>query len=81
MFALIRDMVAQEALPDELVTPSLDVLRLLCGGEKELIMLVVEIIIDLRDLVKVPIDGAVDLDASQVSVVLTCFTNMSTETG
>ena len=68
MFALIRDMVAQEALPDELVTPSLDVLRLLCGGEKELIMLVVEIIIDLRDLVKVPVEGAVDLDASQVRI-------------
>ncbi|VDC04706.1 unnamed protein product [Peniophora sp. CBMAI 1063] len=66
MFKLVRDMVAQEALPDELVTPSLDVLRLLCGGEKELIMLIVEIIIDLRDLVKIPVDGAQpELDASQ----------------
>ncbi|KZV66382.1 hypothetical protein PENSPDRAFT_612674 [Peniophora sp. CONT] len=64
MYKLVRDMVAQEALPDELVTPSLDVLRLLCGGEKELILLIVEIIIDLRDLVKVPIEGAEALDAA-----------------
>lgn len=45
-------MLGQEALPEGLVAPCLDVLRKLSTSERDLIRLVVEIIQELRDLTK-----------------------------
>lgn len=42
-------MTTQEALPDSLVAPCVDILRVLTPSEKELIRLLVEIVSELRD--------------------------------
>lgn len=52
MFALVRDMASAELLPEGLVTKCLDVLRVLSSSERDLFMLVVEIVHELRDTVK-----------------------------
>ncbi|KAA1474990.1 ARM repeat-containing protein [Dentipellis sp. KUC8613] len=49
MFQLIRVMVAQESLPENLVARCLDVLRVLSPNERELIRIVVEVVHELRD--------------------------------
>ncbi|KZV97200.1 hypothetical protein EXIGLDRAFT_833051 [Exidia glandulosa HHB12029] len=49
MFALVRDMLSQESLPDALVAPCLDVLRVLSASERDLIRVVVEIVHEVRD--------------------------------
>ncbi|KAJ7510357.1 nuclear condensing complex subunit [Mycena galericulata] len=49
MFALVRDMLTQPALPLNLIPSCLDVLRKLSPNERDLIRVVVEIVQDLRD--------------------------------
>ncbi|KAL0960147.1 hypothetical protein HGRIS_011782 [Hohenbuehelia grisea] len=49
MFPLIREMLSKLELPETLVWPSLDLLRELTQGERDLIRLIVEITQDLRD--------------------------------
>lgn len=46
-------MTSQEALPEILVTRCLDVLRTLSSSERDLFMLVVEIVHELQDSVKI----------------------------
>lgn len=45
-------MASAELLPEGLVTKCLDVLRILSSSERDLFMLVVEIVHELRDTVK-----------------------------
>lgn len=45
-------MASAELLPESLVTKCLEVLRVLSSSERELFMLVVEIIHELRDAVR-----------------------------
>jgi len=45
-------MISQEALPEGLVARCLDVLRKLSSGERDLIRLVVEVVQELRDLIR-----------------------------
>ncbi|KAF7968330.1 hypothetical protein HWV62_30947 [Athelia sp. TMB] len=49
MFQLVRDMIGQEALPENLVAKCLDVLRTLSPNERDLIRVVVEVVHELRD--------------------------------
>ncbi|KAI0030500.1 nuclear condensing complex subunits [Vararia minispora EC-137] len=49
MFQLVRDMISQESLPDQLVTPCMDVVRILANDERDFIRLVVQIVHELRD--------------------------------
>lgn len=42
-------MLSQEDLPESLVVPCLEILRILTPSEKELIRIVVEIVVELRD--------------------------------
>ncbi|KIM91366.1 hypothetical protein PILCRDRAFT_810639 [Piloderma croceum F 1598] len=49
MFQLVRDMIGQEALPENLVARCLDVLRILSPNERDLIRVVVEVVHELRD--------------------------------
>lgn len=58
-------MASAELLPEGLVTKCLDVLRILSSSERDLFMLVVEIVHELRDTVK-PTDD----DVSVVSPAL-----------
>ncbi|KAH7096918.1 nuclear condensing complex subunit [Auriculariales sp. MPI-PUGE-AT-0066] len=44
MFALVRNMLGQESLAEQLVAPCLDVLRVLSSSERDLIRVVVEIV-------------------------------------
>jgi condensin complex subunit 3 len=46
------DMASAESLPEILVTRCLDVLRILSSSERELFMLIVEIVHELRDMVR-----------------------------
>jgi condensin complex subunit 3 len=46
-------MASAESLPEILVTRCLDVLRILSSNERELFMLIVEIVHELRDIVRV----------------------------
>ena len=46
------DMASEEALPDILVSKCLDVLRIISSSERDLFMLIVEIVHELRDAVK-----------------------------
>lgn len=46
------DMASAESLPEILVTRCLDVLRILSSSERDLFMLVVEIVHELRDTVR-----------------------------
>lgn len=48
-FQLVRAMVAHQALPEGLASRCLDVLRKLSDSERDLIMVVVEVIHELRD--------------------------------
>ena len=43
------DMISQDALPENLVSRCLDVLRTLSANERDLIRVVVEVVHDLRD--------------------------------
>ena len=43
------DMLSQASLPDPLIPPCLDVLRVLSASERDLIRVVVEIVHELRD--------------------------------
>ena len=43
------DMISQEALPENLVTRCLDILRKLSPNERDLIRVVVEVVHELRD--------------------------------
>ncbi|KAJ6577355.1 nuclear condensing complex subunit [Mycena capillaripes] len=63
MFALVRDMLTQPALPLKLVPRCLDVLRQLSSDERDLIRVVVEIVQDLRE----PGDEEDGLDAADQS--------------
>lgn len=47
------DMASAEPLPEMLVTRCLDVLRILSSSERELFMLIVEIVHELRDTVRI----------------------------
>ncbi|TDL22781.1 ARM repeat-containing protein [Rickenella mellea] len=49
MFALVKDMISHDILPDTLLSLCLDVLRILSPSERDLIRVVVEVIHDLRD--------------------------------
>ena len=49
MFQLVRAMIAHQALPEGLASRCLDVLRKLSDSERDLIMVVVEVIHELRD--------------------------------
>lgn len=49
MNALIGEILAHTGLKDNLIEPTLDMLRQITASEKELIRLVVEIVQDLRD--------------------------------
>ncbi|KAG5636580.1 hypothetical protein H0H81_007551 [Sphagnurus paluster] len=49
VFSVVRDMVAHPELPPGLINPCLDVLKEIMPTERELIRVVVEIIIDLRE--------------------------------
>jgi condensin complex subunit 3 len=70
MFALVREMIGQRTLPENLVPGCLDVLRKLTGGsggnqvaaEKDFIRLVVEVIQVMRD-------PGVDMDQDVVSAI------------
>ncbi|KAF9484715.1 hypothetical protein BDN70DRAFT_872249 [Pholiota conissans] len=48
-FKLVRHMLESEVLPEVLMAPCLDVLRVLSVSERDLIRLVVEIVSELRD--------------------------------
>ena len=48
----IGDMASAELLPEALVAKCLEVLRVLSSSERDLFMLVVEIVHELRDAVK-----------------------------
>ncbi|CCA67302.1 related to condensin complex subunit 3 [Serendipita indica DSM 11827] len=61
MFALIREMIGQRALPDGLVPGCLDVLRRLTPSEKDFIRLTVEVIQVMRD-------PGIDMDQEQVAM-------------
>ncbi|KAF9508646.1 hypothetical protein BS47DRAFT_1320578 [Hydnum rufescens UP504] len=63
MFALVRDMASAESLPEILVTRCLDVLRILSSSERELFMLIVEIVHELRDMVRLGDEAAGDEDS------------------
>ncbi|KAF8524376.1 nuclear condensing complex subunit [Hysterangium stoloniferum] len=49
MFGLVRDMISQDCLPENLVAKCLDVLRVLSPNERDLIRVVVEVVHELRD--------------------------------
>ncbi|TFY65773.1 hypothetical protein EVG20_g5314 [Dentipellis fragilis] len=49
MFQLVRVIVAQDSLPENLVARCLDVLRVLSPNERELIRIIVEVVHELRD--------------------------------
>ncbi|TFK73394.1 hypothetical protein BDN72DRAFT_761779 [Pluteus cervinus] len=49
VFTVVRDMIAHPALPPGLIERCLDVLREITPSERELIRLVVEVVIELRD--------------------------------
>ena len=49
MFQLVRAMIGHQALPEGLASRCLDVLRKLSDSERDLIMVVVEVIHELRD--------------------------------
>lgn len=42
-------MLGRVNLPESLVDPSLEILRLVCGSEKEFVRVLVEVLIDIRD--------------------------------
>ncbi|KAG8843652.1 hypothetical protein FRB96_003876 [Tulasnella sp. 330] len=52
MFALVREIISLETLPEGLVARCLDVLRKLSSSERDLIRLIVEVIQELRDLIR-----------------------------
>ncbi|KAF8342823.1 nuclear condensing complex subunit [Cantharellus anzutake] len=54
MFALVRDMASADSLPEGLITRCLDVLRVLSSSERDLFLMIVEIVHELRDTVKGP---------------------------
>lgn len=45
----LGDILAHALLPEELVDPAMDVLKELLPSERELVQVVVEVVIDLRD--------------------------------
>ncbi|KAH9930810.1 nuclear condensing complex subunit [Amylocystis lapponica] len=49
VFAVVREMLAHELLPEHLTEPCVDVLKETATGERELIRIVVETIAELRD--------------------------------
>ncbi|KAG6812899.1 hypothetical protein H0H92_015634 [Tricholoma furcatifolium] len=49
VFTVVRDIIAHPALPPGLINPALDVLKEILPNERELIRVVVEIIIELRE--------------------------------
>ncbi|PCH34950.1 hypothetical protein WOLCODRAFT_106764 [Wolfiporia cocos MD-104 SS10] len=49
MCAVIREMLAHELLPDDLIQPCVDVLKLTTTGERELVCIVVELVSGLQD--------------------------------
>ncbi|KAI0073119.1 hypothetical protein K474DRAFT_1603932 [Panus rudis PR-1116 ss-1] len=69
MFKVIRDILAHELFPEDLMDIALDVLKETTSGEKEIIRIIVEIINELRDgLAQSSIEGlgeqSRDVDAS-----------------
>ena len=71
------DMISQEALPENLVTRCLDILRKLSPNERDLIRVIVEVVHELRDpsdpdedvLVRIPrhLSGMSTSDAQFIS--------------
>ncbi|KAI9184069.1 chromosome condensation complex Condensin, subunit G [Blastocladiella emersonii ATCC 22665] len=57
MFALVRNMISSIAVPEELIPPLIDLLRLLCVDERDFIRVVHEIIVDTADTPVVPQPG------------------------
>lgn len=49
LFAVAREMLAHELMPEDLLEPCMEILALTGAGERELIRIVVEIVADLRD--------------------------------
>ncbi|GBE88890.1 hypothetical protein SCP_1402980 [Sparassis crispa] len=49
VFAVVREMLTHELLPENLMEPCLDVLKETTAGERELIRIVVEMVHELRD--------------------------------
>jgi condensin complex subunit 3 len=64
MFQLVRAMIAHQALPEGLASRCLDVLRKLSDSERDLIMVVVEVIHELRDTEESDDEVAVSSDPS-----------------
>jgi len=62
MFQLVRAMIAHQALPEGLASRCLDVLRKLSDSERDLIMVVVEVIHELRDTEELDDEAAVSND-------------------
>jgi len=61
MDQLLGDIVTQEAMPESLVPRCLDTLRKMYSSERDLIRVVVEVISELRDIVREPGDIPVRL--------------------
>ncbi|KAK0203511.1 nuclear condensing complex subunit [Desarmillaria ectypa] len=49
IFSVVKNMLAHPELPPGLIEPSLDVLKEISPSERELIRVIVEIVVDLRD--------------------------------
>lgn len=64
MFQLVRAMIAHQALPEGLASRCLDVLRKLSDSERDLIMVVVEVIHELRDTEESDDEVVVSVDLS-----------------
>ncbi|KAF9648455.1 ARM repeat-containing protein [Thelephora ganbajun] len=65
MFQLVRAMIAHQALPEGLASRCLDVLRKLSDSERDLIMVVVEVIHELRDTEESDDEVVVSNDGNQ----------------
>ena len=66
MFQLVRAMIAHQALPEGLASRCLDVLRKLSDSERDLIMVVVEVIHELRDPEEPEDDAVVSIKSSSL---------------
>ena len=63
----IGDMLAQEYLPESLIDPCVSILKEIVPSERELIRIVVEIVLELRDTDESPeIDENLDIAASRL---------------
>ncbi|KIK68659.1 hypothetical protein GYMLUDRAFT_68514 [Collybiopsis luxurians FD-317 M1] len=71
IFSVVRDMLAHPHLPPGLIEHCLDVFRKILPSERELIRIVVEIIIELRDDDSPPVDDT--FDGSRSDITLSAF--------